>query len=237
MRSLSAILLTLLALGASTNSHSYTLNQFINTSHYSINEVILDRGEAFDVKTQEKITKDIETLAQGQNYQTVTAVFPAGSKGLKGTINQKLAGLLTISKYTQGPASVRVVTDNVYATDVGITLDKDLLLTFVNNRVMTPLFEELKQLPLILADMEVEQNSKDYKGTRYYTFKQRGYVIDAAIIDSVFYDEDKRENVKPGCKVTLMALVDRLSSDAPMYMAIHGAVNSIKCDQKGAKNK
>ena len=229
MRTLSYLLLAGAAV-CSLNAEAFSIKQFFNTPHYSVNEVLLEPGEVFTSALQEKIVGSMQKLAQDEKYQSVTAVFPAGSAGLNGNVGQKLSALVTISQYKQGSPDIKVLTDDIYATDVGIKLDRNLLLTFVNNRVMTPLLDELKQLPLILVDMEVEQNTKDYRGDRFYTFKDRGYVIDAAVIDSLFYDENARAQVKAGCKVTLMAIPDRLSSDVPLYMAVHASVNSIKCD-------
>ncbi len=235
MRTLSYLSLVV-ATFFSLEAHAYSIKQFFNTTHYSVNEVILEKDEALTDEVQKNIVTSMQKLAQDDKYQSITAVFPTGSTGLKGNVAQKLSALITISQYKQGEANIKVLKDDVYATDVGITLNKDLLLTLANNRVMAPLLDELKQLPLILADMEVEQNTQDYRGQRFYTFKERGYVIDAAIIDSLFYDENTRAKVKNGCKVTLMAIPDRLSADVPLFMAVHASVNSIKC-KDDAQNK
>ncbi len=229
MRALSCLLLAGLAF-SSINAQAYSIKPFFNTSHYSVNEVILDKGEELNQDLQANIVKSMQKLAKDEKYQSVTAVFPAGSIGLKGNVSQKLSALITITNYNHKQVQINIRTNDVYATDVGIILNKDLILSFVNNRVTSSILDEFKQLPLILTDMEIEQNTKDYRGQRFYTFKERGYVIDAAIIDSLFYDQNARAQVKPGCKVTLMAMVDRLSSDVPLFMATHASVNSIKCD-------
>lgn len=220
-------LLPALLFGAA--SQAYSFKTFFNTDHYAVHEVILNDTEILDNALKDKLIAEVKKHSRGTKYQTVTGIFPQGSKGLGGTVNQKLAGLLTITNYGSTSDKVYFYDRNLYAASIGITVNPDLLMQMVNNRVINPLLEELGQLPVIFADMPLELNSKDYRGTRFYTFKDRGYVVDAAIIDSIFYSEKERAAVKPGCRITFMAMPDRVTADFPLHMAVHGAVNAINC--------
>lgn len=210
-------------------AHAYTFLQVFNTTHYSINEVILDEGENLNEELKKNIITRVQAKAAGSKYQTVTAIFPFKSVGLKGTVNQKLSGLLTITNYGHGQDQVDFSTDNLYASNIGIFLNNELLMQIVNNRMISSLISEFAKLPLIFADMTVEQNAVDFRGTRYYTFKNRAYIIDAAVIDSIFYNTAQRAAVKSGCKVTLMAMPDRVSTDVPIFLSVHATINSITC--------
>lgn len=232
------MLLCTLAL-SSCNVMAYSFTQFFNTPHYSVNEVILDEGEILNEATEKNIVNEVRTKAAGSKFQTVTAVFPFGSQGLKGPINQELKGLLTVTNYGQKEDSINFDKKDLHATNVGIFMNGPLLTQLVNNRVISSLIDELSKVPVIFADMELEQNSVDFRGTRFYTFKDRAYVIDAAIIDSLFYSTPQRAAAKSGCRITFMAMPDRVSADAPLFMSVHGAVNSISCEDraKDTKNK
>ena len=224
---------------SSCNVMAYSFTQFFNTPHYSVNEIILSEGENLDQLTEKNIINEVRAKASGNKFQTVTAVFPFGSQGLKGPINQELKGLLTITNYGQKEDSIIFDKNNLHATNVGIFMNGPLLTQLVNNRVISSLIDELAKVPVVFADMELEQNSVDFRGTRFYTFKDRAYVIDAAIIDSLFYSTSQRIAAKPGCRITFMAMPDRVSADAPLFMSVHGAVNAINCEEKSGniKNK
>lgn len=226
---LSLLLAPVAAAVMSVSAHAYSFKTYFETEHYAVNEVILTDKEVLDENLKKRIQKEVKAQTKGTKYQTVTGIFPTGSKGLKGAVNQKLAGLLTITNYGSGDDKVYFYERNLYAASIGITVNPDLLMQMVNNRMINPLLDELGQVPVIFADMKLELNSKDFRGTRFYTFKDRGYVVDAAIIDSLFYNEKERAAVKPGCRVTFMAMPDRVTSDFPLHMAVHGAVNSITC--------
>ena len=237
MRFLSSLFIFILLSAQTSLSEAYTLTQYFNTAHYSINEVILDEGEVLNEEVKKSIITRVTAKAEGTKYQTVTAVFPFMAAGLKGTVNQKLEGLLTITNYGKGQDQISFSTQNLYATNVGIFLNRELLVQIVNNRVIGSLTKELATLPLIFTDMIVEQNTVDFRGTRFYTFKDRAYVIDAAVIDSLFYSTAQRAAVKPGCKITFMAMPDRASTDVPVFLGVHATINAIKCaDVKTEKN-
>ena len=235
MRFLSYLLSACLFVLSSPYANAYSFTQVFNTAHYSINEVILDEGEFLNENLQKNIITKVQTKAAGSKYQTVTAIFPFKSTGLKGSVNQKLSGLLTITNYGQGQDQINFSTQNLYATNVGIFLNHELLVQIVNNRVINSLVSEFAKLPLIFADMTVEQNTVDFRGTRFYTFKNRAYVIDAAVIDSLFYTTAQRASVKSGCKVTFMAMPDRVSTEVPVFLGVHAAINSIKCEGSQSK--
>lgn len=209
-------------------AQAHVFTQKFNTMHYSVNEVILGAGEILDTQRQAKIVSEAQAKARGLKYQTVTAVFPQGAAGLHGNVSQPLLGLLTITNYGGGD-KIEWRTQNVFATNIGITLNTDLLRQLVDNRVLSPLLKELRQLPLILADMPLDMNTKDFRGMRFYTFKDRSFVIDTAVIDSLFYDEQQRARPLPGCKITMMVMPDRISPDVPLFISAHGTVNAITC--------
>lgn len=228
---LRSLAIAMAAIGAAVfaqGAQAHVFTQKFNTMHYSVNEVILDSGEVLDQQRQSQIVEQVQAKARGLKYQTVTAVFPPGAQGLAGTVNQPLAGLLSITNYGGGD-KVEWRTQNVFATNIGITLNADLLRQFVDNRVLSPLLSELRQMPLILADLPLEMNTKDFRGFRFYTFKDRSFVIDAAVIDSLFYNAQQRAEPIPGCRISMMVIADRISTDAPLFIGAHGTVNSIAC--------
>lgn len=215
------------SLSLSAQGHVFT--QKFNSMHYSVNEVILGPGETLDAARKSRIEEEEAAHARGLKYQTVTAVFPAGARGLAGTINQPLEGLLTVMNYGGKKPEVSWRTENVSATDVGIPLNRDLLRTLVDNRIISKVLTEFAGMPVIFSNLELELNRVDFRGTRYYTFKDRSYVIDTAIIDSLYYTRDQRSRVVPGCKVSVMAMVDHVLPDAPLFVTARGAVNTISC--------
>jgi hypothetical protein len=212
------------------SADAHIFQQKFNTMHYSVNEVILGSGEVLDTQKQNKIVEEVQAKARGLKYQTVTAVFPPGAAGLAGKVGQPLAGLLTITNYGSGKGKkIEWRTQNVFATNIGIVLNTDLLRQFVDNRVIAPLLSELRGMPLILSDLTLETNTRDFRGFRFYTFKDRSFVIDTAVVDSLFYNVQQRAQVKPGCKITMMVMADNVSTDTPLFIRAHGTVNSISC--------
>ncbi len=228
LRSIAIAMAALAAAVFAQGAQAHVFTQKFNTMHYSVNEVILGSGEVLDQQRQSQIVQEVQAKARGLKYQTVTAVFPPGAAGLAGNVSQPLAGLLSITNYGGGD-KVEWRTQNVYATNIGITLNTELLRQFVDNRMLTPLLGELRQMPLILAELPLELNTRDFRGTRFYTFKDRSFVIDAAVIDSLFYDAQQRTQATPGCKISMMVMPDRVSTDAPLFIGAHGTVNSITC--------
>ena len=106
-----------------------------------------------------------------------------------------------------------------------IAMFRSIVETWLRRQVLT----EFAGMPVIFSNLELELNRVDFRGTRYYTFKDRSYVIDSAIIDSLYYTRDQRSRVVPGCKVSVMAMVDHVLPDAPLFVTARGAVNTISC--------
>ncbi|MBQ9275457.1 MAG: hypothetical protein IJ228_11640 [Succinivibrio sp.] len=230
---LSAVLaLTGLAL---QNAAAYEFTTRFKTQHYAVNEVILGPNDNYSSLLKNIILRDVQNhFPTGDKFQTTTAIFPYGSKGMAGTIREPTQAVLTTYNYSTDPeAAGHTFMDNVkYATDVGIYMSQRQLNTIVDNRVINDLFHELAEVPLILQDFTVDLNTVDHEGVRHLTMQQGGYIIDVAIIDSMYYTPEQMAAIKPKCKVTVLAVTDRaLTADMPYYLAMHGALNRHKCDR------
>lgn len=213
-------------------AHAYQLTTPFSSEHYAINQVILDNGEKFDDQLAQMIINDEAVNLSDGKFQTTTAIFPQQSKGMAGSINEKLLAIISVTNYGSKNNNVIVNDDARYATEIGIHFTLKQLTNMVDNRVIGKLLNELDKFPIIITDFEVMKKSVDLRKNLFYSFKNKAVIIDFNAIDSMFYDKKAMNSVKKGCKLAIMGMPDRLLSEGepPLFMAMHGAVNDINCD-------
>ena len=216
----------------SVSAHAYQLTTPFSSEHYAINQVILNSGEKFDDQLIQMIVNDEAVNLSDGRFQTTTAVFPQNSRGMSGSINEKLVGIISVTNYGAKSNTVIVNDKARFATEIGIYFTLKQLTNMVDNRVIGKLLDELDKFPIVITDFEVMKKTIDYKKSLYYSFKNKAVIIDFNTIDSMFYDKKALNGVKKGCKLTIMGMPDRVLSEGepPLFMALHGAVNDVNCD-------
>jgi len=211
------------------NANAYGIKAKFETQHYAVFEVILGRGEVYGQALKQIIAKDIASRAK---FQSTAAVFPVGSKGMSGTINEKLLGIISTENY-DGKTSVTVNFDDrsKLSSYVGIYMNFNRLAKIADNRTLNTLIPELAKVPLVIEKVQVETVAKDYKGDLFYVASKGSLIIDFKVVDSMYYTRKKLEEVNDKCYVNILAITDRFTRDSPFLLAGHGAVNDIVCDK------
>ncbi|SKA64104.1 hypothetical protein [Succinivibrio dextrinosolvens] len=211
------------------SAYAYTMEARFETQHYGVYQVILGKGEVYGVSLKQIIAKD---LSQRKKFQSTAVVYPNGSAAMNGTIKEPTVGIITTENY-DGSSSVTVnLNDNAKTSSyVGIYLNFKQLSKLADNRTVNSLASELAQMPLVLEGVPVDVVSKDFRGNLFYTAATGAVILDFNVIDSLYYDRKKLESVKPKCKVNILSLPDRSTNEFPLYIAGHGAVNDIICDE------
>ncbi len=212
----------------SLSSQAYQLNPKFETTHYGVYEVILDSVEKYDDSLRNIIARD---LAVKKKFQSTAAVFKAGSKGLSGTINEPVLGIITTENY-DGSDKINAAYNNHAnnASSAGIYVTAKQLSKIADNRSINPLMSELIQMPLLITDMDITLKSRNYRNQVFYTHASKALIIDFEAMDSVYYKkEEYRDKISDKCKVNVLAIVDRALDHVPYFVSAHGAVNNIDC--------
>ena len=219
-----------LAICISTLAFAYETSTVFKTDHFAINQIILDEHEKLDSELEYLITRDIQTKNRlDKNYQSTTAIFPAGSKGLTGTINTQVLGILTVANYDNKEDLISFYTKPDYTTKVGLYISHDLLTQIVDNKVLNKLIPELAKLPLVITDIPVSIFSVDYNYKNHITSKTKAVLFDINIVDSIYYKAQDMAKLNDKCKVDVLAFIDRYIQGIPLFIAAHGALNKIEC--------
>ena len=233
----SALCLGLACLFANSAS-AFVISTPFKTTHYAVNQVMLGENEDFSPTLQRQIEKSIKTQDTGK-FQTTTIVFPAGSNGLAGKINEKAAAVIYYADYEgQGNGEFRVIKDNCYAAQAGISISAEQLKAIIDNRTINVLLQELPSLPLLFSDIPVSMVSRDFQKNLYYTSKNRAYLIDLRVLDSLYYTPRQLGNVRADCKISFLGIADRaVHTELPYFLSLHGTINDIKCFIKGEEEE
>ena len=232
-RLLTAALAVSAALAAGTPAPAYEFHTSFASDHYAVFEVILSEGDMQKEDMSTVLSNDIKGISiQSGKYQTTTAIFPPGSKGLQSpTLQEPLEGVITYVNYSENPDNASIVyNDKVkYTSNVGIYMSSEMLRSISDNMSANKILRELRQVPLVLTGMKVSISAEDYSKTRYLTIKNKAFIIDFKLIDSVYYPKEEFQNIKPNCVVELMGFADRLHYEFPLFMGMHGVLNSYTC--------
>ncbi|MBQ4245568.1 MAG: hypothetical protein II733_00250, partial [Succinivibrio sp.] len=159
----------------SLSSQAYQLNPKFETTHYGVYEVILDSVEKYDDSLRNIIARD---LAVKKKFQSTAAVFKAGSKGLSGTINEPVLGIITTENY-DGSDKINAAYNNHAnnASSAGIYVTAKQLSKIADNRSVNPLLSELIQMPLLITDMDITLKSRNYRNQVFYTHASKALII------------------------------------------------------------
>lgn len=209
-------------------ANAYTIEPRFETQHYGVYQVILGKGEVYGISLKQIIAKD---LSSKKKFQATAAVYPTGSAAMNGTIKEPTVGIITTENY-DGSKSVTVnLNDKAKNSSyVGIYLNFKQLKKIADNRTVNSLAAELAQMPLVLEEVPVDVVSKDFRGNLFYTAATGAVIFDFNVIDSLYYDKKKLESVTDKCKVNVLSLPDRHTNESPLFIAGHGAVNDIMCE-------
>lgn len=219
-----------LALCVSSFAFGYETSTVFKTEHFAINQIVLDEHERLDSELEYLITRDIQTKNHlDKNYQSTTAIFPSGSKGLTGKINTKVLGILTVANYDNKEDLISFYTKPDYTTKVGLYMSHDLLTQIVDNKLLNKLIPELSKLPLVITDVPVSVFSVDYNYKNFITSKTKAVLLDINIVDSVYYKAQDMAKLNDKCKVDVLAFIDRYVQGIPLFLGAHGALNRIEC--------
>lgn len=231
------IFATALAALLSTNAFAYKLETVFASSKFAVNQVILEEDEKLET-LQNTITKDSQNLLKKKGYyQTSTAIFPTGSMGFRGKINQQMLAVLTISNYGTEQDSIVFNKNANTASEGGLYISFDQLKLFVDNKVLNPLISELQtgKLPIVMTNVPVSAVGMDIKGNFYISATNVAQVVDAMIVDSAYYPMKEIYKIRPGCTVSFLGFVDRLVNAVPAFLSMHASINNIDCS-KAATN-
>lgn len=229
----SALFACALALGLSAPAFAYQSRTAFESPHFAIYEVILDAADTMeDPNLETKITVEFlaKTKEEGR-YQTTTAIFPFGSKGLTGTINEPMLGSLTIAAYG-GEERYSFDETAKYAAFAGLALNMDMLKDFVDQKVLNNLIPELSRLPLLIKDIELERVGLDYNQTLIVDARNKAVIMDLSVIDSMFYSKEQMNTaLTKGCKVDALVIIDRMLHGIPLFIHGRSSINYINCPQ------
>ena len=207
---------------------SYSIQTKFETKNYAVFQVILGRSEVYGPNLKKIIAKDV---AGRGKFQTTTAIYPEGSKGMDATIREKLLGIITTENYDRKPQVTVNFNDKVkYSSYVGIYMNFKQLSKISDNRSLSTLASELAQVPLVLEDVPISVVSKDFNGKTIYTASSGAMILDFMVVDSLYYDKKKLEEATDKCRVNLLVITDRYTDFSPFFMGAHGAVNDLICD-------
>lgn len=220
-----------------TNAFAYKLDTVFASSKFAVHQVILDENE--DLNTlKNTITRDSQNLRRQKGYyQTSTAIFPNGSMGFRGKINQKMLAVLTVSNYGTEQDTV-VFNDKVQtASEGGLYISFEQLKLFVDNKILNPLIDELQsgKLPIVMTSVPISTVGMDIKGNFYLTASNNAQIVDAMIVDSVYYPMKEIYKIRPNCTVSFLGFVDRLVNNVPAFLSMHASINTIDCKNAATK--
>ncbi len=222
------MLSSLLASGA----YAYQNRTAFESEHFALYEVILDDHEVPDAEFWYTLCKDFTAQNDTEKrYQSTVAVFPKDSQGLKGKINEKMLGTVTVASYGEGTGKAVFNDKENFATYAGLNLTFDILTNWVDQKALNSLLSELPRLPIILKNVPVTLRGTDYQRAFYITAANKAVLLDFKAIDSVFYKASDIRAINNKCTVDLMMIIDRMLPGIPLFISAHGAVNRINCPQ------
>jgi len=208
---------------------AYNIKTKFETKHYAVFQVILGRSEVYGTNLKKIIAKDV---AGRGKFQTTTAIYPDGSKGLDGTISEKVIGIITTENYDRKPQVTVNFNDRAKnSAYVGIYMNFKQLSKIADNRSLSTLASELAQVPLVLEDVPISVVSSDFSGKTIYTASSGAMILDFMVVDSLYYDKKKLAAATDKCRVNLLVITDRFTDFSPFFMGGHGAVNDLMCDK------
>ncbi len=212
------------------NALAYNLQAKFETKHYGVYQVILGRSEVYGQNLKKIIAKDVASRGK---FQTTTAIYPEGSKGMGSTIKEKVVGIITTENYDRSPQVTVNFNDRAKNSSyVGIYMNFKQLSKIADNRSLSSLASELAQVPLVLEEVPITVVSKDFKGQLIYTASSGAMILDFIVVDSLYYDKKKLSEATDKCKVNLLVMTDRYTDFSPFFMGGHGAVNDLMCEKK-----
>ena len=216
----------------SNQAQAYQFKTIAKTEHFALNQVILEQNDVLDAPTQSSITADIQSQNRlDKVYQSSTAIFPYESLGYTGKINTPILGLLTIANYDTGKDRIYFNRNVKYATDAGLYISFDQLKEMVNRKALNNLIGEFKSIPVVFTNIPVSSTGYDPTiQSFFFTSLSDAVIFDARVDDSVYFaKKDFSQKILPGCKVDVLAFVDRMAKNIPLFMSGRVAINNISC--------
>ena len=214
-------------------AEAYESRTAYETEHFAIYEVILEEHESWDAELALTLSHDFKgQSALERRYQTTTAIFPHGSKGLRGTVGEKMLGTLTYAAYGQKNGEIAFDRTANTASKAGLYLSFDMLTAFVDNKALNNLIPELAALPLVVKGIPVTLSGHDYAKARYVTAATKALLLDTRVIDSAYYPLERLDGLNEKCTVDLLFIIDRLIPGIPLFISAHGTLNGIDCAEE-----
>ncbi len=215
---------------AFSNAEAFQSRAAFETEHFAIYEVILEDYEQTSPEFWNRLIAEFTAENDLKNhYQSSVVVFPKGSAGFGGKINEPMLGSITIASYAEGPGQAVYNDNEKYATFAGLNLNFKMLTNFVDNKLLNNLLNELPNLPLVVRDLPVTLKSTDYQNSLFITSANKAVILDLKVIDSVFYSKAQMAAVTEQCTVDALIIVDRMLPGIPLFISGHGALNNISC--------